>query len=135
MVRNVDEAVEYYSSNFGIGPFRIMTRHRRSAIVHGKITDYKVKLAFAELGQVQLELIEVLEGETIQTEFLREKGEGLHHLGFHVEDLDAEVSKWEGKGFGVLQRSKPGGPGYAYMDTSRVSGVIIELIQPRHGDR
>jgi methylmalonyl-CoA/ethylmalonyl-CoA epimerase len=129
VVRNVDEAVEYYSSNFGVSPFRTVIRERRSVIVHGKPVDYKVKLAFADLGQIQLELIEVLEGETIHTEFLRERGEGLHHLGFHVEDLDAEVSRWGRRGFGVLQRTKPGGPGFAYMDTAGVSGVILELIQ------
>ncbi|MCW3992672.1 MAG: VOC family protein, partial [Candidatus Bathyarchaeota archaeon] len=70
VVRNVDEAVEYYSSNFGVGPFRIVIRERKSVIVHGEPADYKVKLAFADLGQIQLELIEVLEGETIHTEFL-----------------------------------------------------------------
>ena len=129
VVRDVDAAVEYFSSSFGLGPFRTVIRDRKSVIIHGRPAGYKVKLAFADLGQIQLELIEVLEGETIQTECLRERGEGLHHLGLYVEDLDAEVAKWESRGFGVLQRTMPGGPGFAYMDTARVGGVILELIQ------
>jgi 4-hydroxyphenylpyruvate dioxygenase-like putative hemolysin len=128
VVKDVDEAVKYYSTKFGLGPFKVTTVSRSGAIVHGKPVDYKVKLAFANIGKLQLELIQVLEGKTIQKEFLDEKGEGLHHLGFQVKDIEAEVAKWKKLGFKVLQRSKE--PLFAYMDTDKVAGVIFELIQP-----
>ncbi len=131
VVRDVDKAIEYYSKNFGLGPFKTIVISRKDAVVRGKPANYKAKLAFADMGQAQLELIEILEGETIQKEFLNSKGEGIHHLGFIVKDLEGEVAKWEKGGFGVLQRSKPGEPGFAYMDTERVGGVILELIQPQ----
>jgi len=127
VVKDVDEAVKYYSTKFGISPFRVTTVSRSGAIVHGKPTNYKAKLAFAEMGRLQLELIQILEGETIQKEFLEKRGEGLHHLGFLVKDLEAEVAKWQKLGFSVLQRSKE--PLFAYMDTDRIAGVIFELIQ------
>lgn len=127
VVSDLDKVVKYYSSEFGLGPFRITTATRSGAIVHGRPTDYKVKLAFAEIGGLELELIQVLEGKTVQKEFLDEKGEGLHHLGFLVNDLEAEVAKWRKSGFSVLQRSKE--PLFAYMDTDRIGGVVFELIE------
>ena len=127
VVRDVDAAVKYYSSKFGLGPFRVTTVSRTGAMVYGKPMNYKAKLAFAEMGRLQLELIQILEGETIQKEFLEKRGEGLHHLGFQVKDLEAEVAKWQKLGFKVLQRSKE--PLFAYMDTDLVAGVIFELIQ------
>lgn len=137
VVRDIDEAVDYYSSTFGLGPFRTMVVERHGAIVRGKPADYKVKLAFAQMGDIEFELVQILEGETIQSEFLRKKGEGLHHIAFIVDDLEAEIAKWGKKGIRVLQRSKPPATpvegGYAYMDTEKTGGVIFELVQRRRG--
>lgn len=135
VVKDIDEAIDYYTSTFDLGPFRTTLIERHGAIVRGKPTDYKIKLAFAQMGNIQLELIQILEGETIQSEFLRTRGEGLHHIAFLVDDLEAEIAKWGRKGIKVLQRSKPPATpeegGYAYMDTGKVGGVIFELVQQR----
>jgi len=125
VVKNVDEAVKYFSK-LGFGPFRIITKTRNGAMVHGKPMDYVLRIAFGMFGGLELELIQVLKGRTIQKEFLDQNGEGLHHIGFAVKDVDAEVARWGEAGFPVLQRSRE--PDFAYIDTGRIGGVILELI-------
>ena len=122
VVRDVEKAIEYYSK-FGLGPFQVV---EIAGEVGSKMV--KAKLAFAQMGQVQLELIEIVEGETIHTEFLKKRGEGLHHLGFFVEDLEKEVDRWKKQGVGVLQAIEGF---FAYMDTAKIGGVILELISAR----
>ena len=70
MVKDLDKTIEYFSS-LGIGPFEPLQRppmvERR---VRGKPADYKLKIALAQLGQIQLELIQPVQGECVQNEFL-----------------------------------------------------------------
>ncbi|MEM3467045.1 MAG: VOC family protein [Candidatus Jordarchaeales archaeon] len=89
----------------------------------------RLKVGLVNLGGVQLELIQVVEGESIHSRFIRERGEGLHHLGFFVKDLESAVRKFEEKGFNVTERGEVLGVKYAYLDTDRVLGFVIELIQ------
>src|SRR5271166_5382844 len=103
-VKSVAKGIEYYSSNFNLGPFGIIESSRTGALVHGRPTNYKIKQAFAQMGFCLFELNEMIEGKTIQSEFIEKNGEGIHHLGFLVDDLDAEVAKFEKKGFNVIQR-------------------------------
>jgi 4-hydroxyphenylpyruvate dioxygenase-like putative hemolysin len=74
-----------------------------SAIVKGKKTSYEVRLALSQQGPVQLELIEYQSGDTVQKDFLDEKGEGIHHILFRVNDLEATLEKFAAQGVKVLQ--------------------------------
>ena len=76
------------------------------------------------------ELIEYLDGDTIHQEFLEQKGEGLHHIRLKVSDIDSTLSRFAQMGIGVLQQDKfVGGGGLAYLDTARIGGIIMELVQ------
>lgn len=95
-----------------------------------KTGNVKLKIIFFQLGEVQLELIQVLEGENIHTKFLRERGEGLHHLGFFVKDLEKELTNLKKEGVEVLWRGEAlGVTKFAYLDTEKTLGVVLELIQ------
>ena len=132
VVRDLDKAVDYYSSTFGIGPFEIIERHVTGATIRQRQdVSYKARIALAPMGPVQLELVEVTEGDSIHLEFLEERGEGVEHLGFRVDDLDAEVARFKRHGIDVLQSARTAGGGYAYMDTREIGGIIFELIQRR----
>ena len=48
---------------------------------------FSYRVAFAVLGPIEMELIEVLEGNTIHADFLNTRGEGIHHIGFRVADM------------------------------------------------
>jgi methylmalonyl-CoA/ethylmalonyl-CoA epimerase len=131
VVKDLDKAMEFYCNTFGMGPFQVMDVSLKGCIYRGRPTDCRMKLAMARSGPIEIELIQVLEGETPHTEFLREKGEGLHHLRFSVDDLNAVLAQWAGEGIEpVWQHSMPEvGISWAYLNTDAVGGVMVELIE------
>lgn len=129
IVKNLEKTVEYLSS-LGLGPFTIRTATHPSATVRGKKTSYEVKIALAQQGHMQLELIEYQKGETIHKEFLEEKGEGLHHILFKVRDIDTTLDRFVQEGIKVLQQDRfSGGGGIAYLGTDEIGGIVIEVVQ------
>ncbi len=85
------------------------------------------------MGQIELELIHILEGDSVHLEFLREHGEGIHHLGFFVRDFEAKLEQAKAMGFEVLQ-TDPFRRFYAYLDTRQCGGIIFELIASANGN-
>jgi methylmalonyl-CoA/ethylmalonyl-CoA epimerase len=87
------------------------------------------------MGRVQLELIQVRGSGSIHADFLEEGREGLHHLGFFVNNLEERLAACRARGIGVLQRGTLKRMGltidYAYLDTVKIGGAIIEFIQTR----
>ena len=91
---------------------------------------YRGKRAFFNLGPIQIELIELVDGKIIHESFLREKGEGLHHVGFQIQSLEDGKKNAEEAGFRIIQGfTRSDGSGFAYLDSDKVGGVIFELIQ------
>ncbi|MEM4541011.1 MAG: VOC family protein, partial [Archaeoglobaceae archaeon] len=89
----------------------------------------RLKIALTNLGEVQLELIQVLEGETIHAEFLKRKGEGLHHIGFFVKNLDEKLRITKENGMEVVEQGEIAGVRYAYLDTEKDIGLTLEFIE------
>ena len=104
VVRDLDKAVEYYGSVFGLGPFRTETYELKPFIYRGKTANARVRAAIADSGSVFIELVQVLEGETPHTEFLREKGEGIQHVAFLVRDLDEKLNELAKSGVEPVMR-------------------------------
>ncbi len=131
VVKDMDKAIEYYRSVFGWGPFNVSEFELKGCSYRGKPSDCKLKIALTQSGPIEIELIQVLEGETPHTEFLREKGEGLHHLRFSVDDLDGVLAEWANEGIEpVWYHSMPEiGISWAYLNTDKVGGVMVELIE------
>ena len=130
VVRNIDETLKYYKKVFGFGPFEIREVDYPTATYYGETAGYRGKRAFFYLGPIQIELIELRDGKTIHEAFLREKGEGVHHLAFEVKDLEEGKRKAEEAGLKVIQSfTRPDGSGFAYVDSDRIGGVSFELIQ------
>ncbi len=130
VVKSIDKTVEFYTEIFGIGPFEIREVDFPDATYYGQKAGYRGKRAFAKLGPVTLELIELIEGKTVHEDFLREKGEGLHHIGFLVKDLKKCEGEAEKLGLKVVQGIKrEDGSGFAYLDSDRIGGAMFELIQ------
>ena len=132
VVKDLERVMEFYSSILGIGPWQVTEHDSSGLIVRDKSSPWKAKFAFAQLGPVQLELIQVLSGRSIHSEFLDEGREGLHHLGFFVtqEEKDRTLTVLAQKGIHVIQGSKAGDyrSSYAYLDTQRTGGVLLELL-------
>jgi methylmalonyl-CoA/ethylmalonyl-CoA epimerase len=128
VVEDLDRAAAFLESSFGLGPFRVEELEAPNVWDRGQEKHIKARLGFAMMGQVELELIHIVEGDSLHLEFLRQHGEGIHHLGFRVEDFEAKLEQAKAMGFEVLQTG-PVGRFYAYLDTRREGGLIFELIE------
>ena len=134
MVRDMDEAIEYYQS-LGMGPFESVTQKVTwtERTLGGKplpLDSKVIKEYLGQMGSVQLQLIQPFIGESFWKEFLETEGEGVHHLAFTVDDIDKETAMMEEKGFEVPYRSRfEGGGGVSYFDTTKIGGTFMEIIQ------
>jgi len=132
IVRDIDRSAEAYSHIFGLPkPEIIITDEPESAHTRfrGEPTSARAKLAFFQMGQVSLELIEPIGGPSTWQEFLDERGEGVHHIAFVVKDTDAAVEFLGEKGIGVIQQGDYTGGRYTYVDSFPTLGVILELLE------
>ena len=74
VVKSIDETIRYYKKAFGFGPFEIRYVDYPTATYYGKLAGYRGKRAFFNLGPIQIELIELIDGKTIHESFLKEGG-------------------------------------------------------------
>ncbi len=135
VVRDVQKAVEYYTRVFGIGPWEIrdISLGPERCWVRGKPFTIKSHPdAFAQLGPIEIELVQPPE-DGIHRWFLDEKGEGLHHLCFRVDNYDAWMDHLKQQGIEILMNvvfDHPEGPmRAAYVESDKTGGVLFEFIE------
>ncbi len=136
VVRDLRRAMERYRRLLNLFPWRIYTFSApvvQDMTYRGKPADYSMRVAFTQCGPVQFELIEPLKGPTIYHEFLERHGEGIHHFGVWVPNLEQAVAEARLAGFEVIQSGRGygvrGDGGYAYLNTEMALGAIYELIE------
>jgi catechol 2,3-dioxygenase-like lactoylglutathione lyase family enzyme len=129
VVRDMEKSIANYSNIFGISFPKVFFPQYFNMTYRGKPNDFRIKVALGMMGELQIELIEVLEGQTIHGEFLESHGEGLHHLGFDVKNMEERIKALQKLGVGILQSGERVGVRFAYMDTERIVGVIFEFIE------
>lgn len=95
----------------------------------GQPSDAKAKLAFFQLDNITIELIEPMGGNSTWQEFLDENGPGIHHIAFDIEDMETTVKDFEAFGIPELQHGGWGTGEYAYMDGTGKLALIIELLE------
>jgi methylmalonyl-CoA/ethylmalonyl-CoA epimerase len=129
VVKDIEKAMSNYSDIFGIAFPRVVVPDFYNKTYRGKPSDFRMKLALGMMGQLQIELIQVLQGKTIYEEFLERNGEGLHHFGFDVKNMDERIAGLQSLGIGVLQSGETANAKFAYMDTESLVGVIFEFLE------
>lgn len=107
----------------GIGPWTIITQNAKDA----EGNPLEVKLAFAYVGDLEFELIEITKGKIMHSEWLEDHGEGLHHLSFFVDDPDRVAANLVEQGAEIMLQ-RPGQ--WVYLDC-RAGGVIFEPQKKR----
>lgn len=129
VVRSADQAVESLGKTFDIGPFDIVDVEFADGLVRGEPRDFKARIAFGQLGLVQVEIIEPTAGKSIYVDHLATKGEGLHHLGFFVPDYEQRLEEMRRRGVPVLQSGRIGRGRFTYFDTQSSAGIILEYVE------
>jgi methylmalonyl-CoA/ethylmalonyl-CoA epimerase len=133
VVRDIDEASRRWAALLGVDVPEVETTEpgrEVRASYRGAATDARAKLAFFDLGGVQLELIEPVGDDSAWAEGLSRRGEGLHHLAFWVDDMRRSAGFLEERGLPLIHRGDMMGDGqYAYFDGERQLGTMIELLE------
>lgn len=133
VVKDIDRAMRQYWEVWGVGPWDVYTFNQDALSefkVKGEPVDnFEYKLALAGFGNTQLELIEPVRNVPIYEDFLREKGEGIHHIKEIVgdENIERKVEDFRQKGIEVTVRGKFGEDIFIYLDTERALGMILEI--------
>jgi hypothetical protein len=137
VVRDARAAANAWTERFAMAPAQVVdwppegSDLDAQSTFRGRPGNFRMRLAFIETGPVQIEFIEPLEGDNIYSEFLEEKGEGLHHLLFRVPDPEGVAQELK---VDIIQSGgstlDPGAV-WAYLDTEEILGSIIELKTKR----
>jgi methylmalonyl-CoA/ethylmalonyl-CoA epimerase len=95
----------------------------------GRPADYSAHLSIGYLRDIQIELIEPTRGESLYTEFLADRGPGLHHVAFDVPDFGATVDALSANGLELLAKGRVGpGSEFAYFDCEMEGASVIEIL-------
>jgi catechol 2,3-dioxygenase-like lactoylglutathione lyase family enzyme len=132
VVRDIEATSKHYADIFGLPtPNIIITAPglEVNATFKGEPTNAQAKLAFFDLGSVQLELIEPMGGSSVWQEALDRNGEHVQHIAFWVEGMQRTVDFLKTKDIPMVQRGDMGEGQYAYFDAGAQLGVTLELLE------
>ncbi len=123
-VKDMAAEVSKYTQMFGIEPLWVRDFAERS-----------VRIAVMQLGEIQLHLLAPLEpGAGPVWEFLRTHGEGVHHIGLQVNDLEQTMATFDNLGMPMPDKipiAAPGGRRVAFNNPKFTQNVLFELFDTK----
>ena len=136
IVKDLDKTVAYYES-LGIATFRPEHLFDANTFLEFKLygktpADLDVHRGrYMQIGPVAYELLQPVSGESIHDDFFNDKGEGIEHVGYAIDDLEAETAMMVEKGLPIIvSGQRRDGSGFAYFGLRKKGGgMIIELTK------
>lgn len=133
VVRDIEKSLDAYCAVFQLQerPGVILTDpvEKAHTVYCGGPTPAQAKLAFLNMGQVSIELIEPVGGPSTWKDFLDAHGEGVHHIAFNVQNTPKVVSFLNSKNIPLVQQGDYTGGMYSYLDSAPHLGVMLELLE------
>ncbi|MBN1956764.1 MAG: methylmalonyl-CoA epimerase [Desulfuromonadales bacterium] len=120
-VRNLDAAIPFYRDALGMS-------YQGSETVE----EQKVKVAFLQVGESRIELLEPTADDSPVAKFLEKNGEGIHHIAYEVEDVQVAIDTMKGQGVRMIDESPRHGAHnslIAFLHPKASGGVLTELCQ------
>lgn len=133
VTKDIDASAKRWAALLGIEVPGISTSRPGNEVhmmFQGKPSNDRAKLAFLKAGQVTVELIQPLGPDTSWMKFLREHGEGVHHIAFNVRDLAKSGNEMKALGYDEIHRGRWDSDNgtYVYFDSTKDLGLMIELL-------
>ncbi|MGN6194215.1 MAG: methylmalonyl-CoA epimerase [Ginsengibacter sp.] len=94
----------------------------------------QVNTAFFETGKNKIELLEAYGPGSVISKFIEKRGEGLHHIAFQVDNLEAEMQRLKNEGFTLLNETPKEGADnklICFLHPKDTNGVLIELVMDK----
>lgn len=123
VVRDLDDSLKKFTSLLGL---------KVKEVEEVNVEGNSVKVAFLPIGAVNIELLTTTAQTGLVADFLRERGEGVHHIAVEVEDIYSEFEKLRSQGVEfvwgkIINGSR--GTKVAVIEQKELNGVYIELVQ------
>jgi len=134
IVHDVRSSLPAYASLYNLKTWFEPLYAEKKFNIGGEPRELDLNIVLAFSGKVQIELLEEKSKRApIYKEHLDTFGEGLHHLGFYVNDLKDRLKIAEQIGLSIIQEGNfvtagGGNAQFAYLDTRHLCGILIELI-------
>jgi len=123
-VSSIEESIGLYT-----GRFEMAEQHRETVEEQG------VKAVLLEVGEGHIELIEPLSPDSGVAKFIERKGEGMHHVAYQTDDIDATLEKVRAAGLRLIDeepRIGIRGSRVAFLHPKATGGVLTEIVEPAH---
>ena len=131
VVHDIEAAEAWHQKTLGIPIWtRLANIHfGEKCSYRGQPANYTAHLSLGYLGDTQIELIQPIRGDNPYTEFLDEKGAGLHHIAFLVPDFETCTTSLGNGGLPLLAEGSIGpGNRYAYFECQSAGASVIEIV-------
>ncbi len=120
-VKNLEETLKFYTDILGLE-------------LHGTevVEEQKVKVAFLPVGDTEVELLESTTDDGPIAKFIEKNGEGIQHIAFKVDDIEAAIEELKAKGMMMIDekpRYGAGGASIAFMHPKSTHRVLLELSE------
>lgn len=122
-VKDLDAATKTYERLLNTTAFKSET-----------VESEKVTTVFIQTGESKIELLGATEPDSVIAKYCENKGEGLHHIAFEVDDIYAELDRLRAEGFTVLNEKPKDGADHklvAFVHPKNNHGVLVELCQSK----
>jgi len=132
LVHDIEKTSQAYADFFGVenpGWSLTDTVDKSETEFKGNSTEARAKLAFFDMGSLQLELIEPDQHPSTWREYLDEHGEGPHHIAFVIKGMKEKIALMERNQMPLMQKGEYTGGRYAYLDTFKDLKIILELLE------
>ncbi len=124
-VKDAEKTAGFLSSIWDIGTPEVADYEAKpEELISG--VPFKVRLVFIKFGTHTIELLQPLDDKSIWSKFIKEKGEGIHHIAYGVSNYDEMVTKFQQQGHPMLVAAIFQGCRWCYFDTSP-GGMVIEF--------
>jgi len=132
VIENIEHAVQAWSHLLGVDPPSIImtdTVDMAHTRYQGQPTSARARLAFFDLGQVALELIQPLGEPSTWNDQLIARGPSFHHIAFEIKGMEEHIQGLQKHGLRLVQNGDYQGGRYAYLDGQNQFGTVIELLE------
>ena len=120
-VKSLDDAIPFWEKKLGMKCYSIE-----------EVQEQKVRTAFFKVGQTKIELLESTDPEGPIGKFIEKKGEGVHHVAFAADGLQANLDELAANGVQLIDKTpRKGAEGLniAFLHPKSTAGVLMELCE------
>ncbi len=123
-VQSLADAIPFYRDNLGM-----------AFMGTEEVPEQKVTVAFFQIGESKIELLEPTDGDSPVAKFMGKNGPGIHHIAYEVEDIEGAIAKLVADGARMIDsvpRNGAHGARIAFIHPKTSRGVLTELCQMGH---